>query len=195
MTSGPLLRVVELDESVDEETLKKILSRYGELRNVDLEPGRSMEKSTKIAFVTFADHKEVQGVVKEFGGYFFRNGEALISLPMDRLTRELERPAAPEAPPVADGHASASASTAVADLLTDRLNRGHERPATAETSSGSGVSSSALPRAAMPDLLTDSVIHMTADVEQVDASADLIDLSHPSPPLLPSTVYTPEEAG
>ncbi|KAH7705976.1 poly(A) binding proteincytoplasmic 1-like protein [Aphelenchoides avenae] len=205
MTTGPLLRVVELDESVDEETLEKILSRYGELRNVDLEPDRSMEMSTQIGFVTFADHKEVHGVVKEIGGYFFRNGEALISLPMDRLNRELERPAAPEASPGTDGPASASASVAVPDLSTnsithitanaDRLNHDLERLATAEAASVAGASDSASARAAIPDLLTDSVIHMTADVEQVDVPEDLIDLRDPSPPTCPSAVYPPGEAG
>lgn len=58
-------------------------------RNVDFELDRSTDKTTRIAFVTFADHKEVQGVVKNFGGYMLRNGEALISLPMGKFRESL----------------------------------------------------------------------------------------------------------
>ncbi|KAH7705794.1 hypothetical protein AAVH_26984 [Aphelenchoides avenae] len=50
MTTGRLLRVVDFEECADQETLETILSRYGELRNVDFEHVRSPEPPTRMAF-------------------------------------------------------------------------------------------------------------------------------------------------
>ncbi|KAH7702927.1 hypothetical protein AAVH_29909 [Aphelenchoides avenae] len=107
-------RLNKLDQVADEETLGKILSRYGELRNIDLEYDKATDNGTKIAFVTFADYKEVQRVVKEFGGYFFRNGEAPISLPMDGTAPAMTAS-------VSAASDSASTRAAIPDLITDSV--------------------------------------------------------------------------
>ncbi|KAH7722912.1 hypothetical protein AAVH_09568 [Aphelenchoides avenae] len=185
--------------------LKPVFRRYGGLRCVEVDYDGLTGRSTREACVTFAGPEQVQAVLKYFGGYYLRNGEAVVSLPMDRLNRELERPAAPRILPPADSSASILAGAALPDLLTDsvihvtanadRLSCELKRTATAGTASVSAASDSASPKTAISDLLTDSVIHVTAKMQPLDPSVDLIDLSNPSPPPMHSAVISPAEVG
>ncbi|KAH7722923.1 hypothetical protein AAVH_09579 [Aphelenchoides avenae] len=79
-------------------------------------------------------------------------------------------------------------------ISTDRLNRELERAAAAEAALFPAASS-AFPITAIPDLLTGSVIHVTANAKHIGASTDLIDLSDPAPPPLPSPAISPVVVG
>ncbi|KAH7722922.1 polyadenylate-binding protein 4-like protein [Aphelenchoides avenae] len=82
--SGHLIRVGDLAEIVDRKMLKPVFRRYGGLRCVEVDYDGLTGRSTRDACVTFADPEQVQAVLKYFGGYYLRNGEGVVSLPMGK---------------------------------------------------------------------------------------------------------------
>ncbi|KAH7722933.1 hypothetical protein AAVH_09589 [Aphelenchoides avenae] len=77
----------------------------------------------------------------------------------------------------------------------DRLKSELERIAAAEAAPFPSPSDSASQGTVIPDLLTGSVIHITANVKPIGAPTDLIDLSDPAPPPLPSPSISSVEVG